>query len=130
MEKEHCREVRCAHEKAREKLVTAEIRRKAPRNIGGRKAAFGRKRGRLRREVMRRKIAGGSDAGKYILGSDARRNVRGRKARFAGMKNRSKIRRIALRSISGRKAGFARRRGRLRREVRLGSTSQEVMLID
>ncbi|PNE20258.1 hypothetical protein V511_09575 [Mesotoga sp. Brook.08.YT.4.2.5.1] len=28
----------------------------------------------------------------------------GRKARFAGMKNRSKIRRIALRNISGRKA--------------------------
>jgi len=29
----------------------------------------------------------------------------GRNARFAGMKNRSKIRRIALRSISGRNAG-------------------------
>jgi len=42
----------------------------------------------------------------------------GRNARFAGMKNRSKIR---------RKAAFGRRRGRLRREVRLGSTSQEVM---
>ena len=37
-------------------------------------------------------------------GRKARRNVRGRNARFAGMKNRSKIRRIALRSISGRKA--------------------------
>ena len=35
--------------------------------------------------------------------------------------------RIALRSISGRMAAFGRRRGRLRREVRLGSTSQEVM---
>jgi hypothetical protein len=28
--------------------------------------------GWLRQEVMRRKIAGGSDAGKYIPGSDAR----------------------------------------------------------
>ncbi len=31
VEKEHCRDVRCAHEKTREKPVTAEIRRKAPK---------------------------------------------------------------------------------------------------
>ena len=91
---------------------------------------------------MRRKIAGGSDArravrgrkarfagmkntlrydarpAKTVPGRNARRSIRGRKARFAGMKNHFKIR---------RKAAFGRRRGRLRREVRLGSTSQEVM---
>ena len=32
------------------------------KTVPGRKAAFGRRRGRLRREVMRREIAGGSDA--------------------------------------------------------------------
>ncbi len=31
IEQERCREVRCAHEKTREKPVTAEIRRKAPK---------------------------------------------------------------------------------------------------
>ena len=43
IEKELCREVRFAHEKASEKSVTAEIRRKAPKSIGGRKAGFARK---------------------------------------------------------------------------------------
>ena len=37
------RDGRCAHEKAGEKSVTAEIRRKAPKSIGGRKAGFARK---------------------------------------------------------------------------------------
>jgi len=70
----------------------------------------------------------GRNAGKYRAGTQGwRRSCRdarlakimpGRNARFAGMKNRSEIR---------RKAAFGRRRGRLRREVRLGSTSQQVM---
>jgi hypothetical protein len=32
------------------------------KSVSGRKAGLGRRRGRLRREVMRRKIAGGSNA--------------------------------------------------------------------
>jgi len=42
IEKELCGEVRFAHER-RERASTGEMRRKAPRNIGGRKAGFVRK---------------------------------------------------------------------------------------
>ena len=42
IEKGHGRDVCFAHEKAGEKSVTAEIRRKAPESIGGRKAGFAR----------------------------------------------------------------------------------------
>ena len=61
-------------------------RRNALRSISGRKAALGRRRGRLCREVMRRKIAGGSDARRNIRGSDAAFSGRIQKPVFASQR--------------------------------------------
>jgi hypothetical protein len=63
MEKEHFREVRRAHEKAREKLGTAEIRRKAPKE-------HRRTQGWLRQVAMPGEASG--DARLASPGSDAR----------------------------------------------------------
>jgi len=57
------RRTQCRQRSCRDaRLARIMLGRNARRSIRGRKAAFGRRRGRLRREVMLRKIAGGSDA--------------------------------------------------------------------